>query len=172
MLAYSNHIAAEHLQVHTADPQATAAKLRNYGSLFIGALASVVSFDKCCGTNHTLPTFGAGRYTGGLWVGSYLKVCTHQWLDARGVAAVAPAAVRQSAQRSGRPPACRCVPYRPQLRRLGLGAAGCGPLSVRIGERNQVRSFSAPDLAWTQAAPLLRRSMPLAMIASFTQDPV
>ncbi|WP_043829991.1 histidinol dehydrogenase [Muricoccus aerilatus] len=98
MIAYSDRIAAEHLQVHTADPHATAAKLRNYGSLFIGPLASVVYSDKCCGTNHTLPTLGAGRYTGGLWVGSYLKVCTHQWLDARGVAAVAPAAVRQSAR--------------------------------------------------------------------------
>lgn len=97
MIAYSDHIAAEHLQVHTADPHATAAKLRNYGSLFIGTLASVVYSDKCCGTNHTLPTMGAGRYTGGLWVGSFVKICTHQWLDARGVAAVAPPAVRQSA---------------------------------------------------------------------------
>ncbi|WP_419204439.1 histidinol dehydrogenase [Bordetella trematum] len=52
--------------------------------------------EKCCGTNHTLPTMGAGRYTGGLWVGSFLKICTHQWLDARGVAAVAPPAERQS----------------------------------------------------------------------------
>ncbi|MGI4950524.1 MAG: histidinol dehydrogenase [Janthinobacterium lividum] len=97
MLAYSDLVAAEHLQVHTADPHATAARLRNYGSLFIGPEASVVYSDKCCGTNHTLPTMGAGRYTGGLWVGSFLKVCTHQWLDGRGVAAVAPPAVRQSA---------------------------------------------------------------------------
>lgn len=97
MIAYSDFIAAEHLQVHTADPQATARALRNYGSLFIGPLASVVYSDKCCGTNHTLPTMAAGRYTGGLWVGSYVKVCTHQWLDERGVAAVAPPAARQSA---------------------------------------------------------------------------
>jgi len=96
MIAYSDFIAAEHLQVHTRDPHATAEKLRNYGSLFIGTLASVVYSDKCCGTNHTLPTMGAGRYTGGLWVGSYVKVCTHQWLDERGVAAVAPPACRQS----------------------------------------------------------------------------
>ena len=96
MIAYSDFIAAEHLQVHTADPHATARKLRNYGSLFIGPLASVVYSDKCCGTNHTLPTMGAGRYTGGLWVGSYVKICTHQWLDERGVAAVAPPAARQS----------------------------------------------------------------------------
>ena len=97
MIAYSDFIAAEHLQVHTADPQATAAKLRNYGSLFIGPLASVVYSDKCCGTNHTLPTMAAARYTGGLWVGSYVKICTHQRLDPQGVAAVAPPAVRQSA---------------------------------------------------------------------------
>ncbi|MEZ0167998.1 histidinol dehydrogenase [Microvirga sp. TS319] len=96
MVAYSDFIAAEHLQVHTADPHATARKLRNYGSLFIGPLASVVYSDKCCGTNHTLPTMAAGRYTGGLWVGSYVKICTHQWLDERGVAAVAPPATRQS----------------------------------------------------------------------------
>ncbi|KFG69336.1 histidinol dehydrogenase [Microvirga sp. BSC39] len=96
MIAYSDFIAAEHLQVHTRDPHATAKKLRNYGSLFIGPLSSVVYSDKCSGTNHTLPTMGAGRYTGGLWVGSYVKVCTHQWLDERGVAAVAPPACRQS----------------------------------------------------------------------------
>jgi sulfopropanediol 3-dehydrogenase len=100
MIAYSDHIAAEHLQVHTFDPQATAKKLRNYGSLFIGELASVVYSDKCCGTNHTLPTMGAGRYTGGLWVGAYVKIATHQWLDERGVAAVAPPAARQSASES------------------------------------------------------------------------
>jgi sulfopropanediol 3-dehydrogenase len=97
MIAYSDFIAAEHLQVHTADPHAVAKKLRNYGSLFIGPLASVVYSDKCCGTNHTLPTMAASRYTGGLWVGSYVKVATHQWLDERGVAIVAPPAARQSA---------------------------------------------------------------------------
>ncbi|MBU3739790.1 MAG: histidinol dehydrogenase [Rhodoferax sp.] len=97
LLAYADHVAAEHLQVHTRDPHATAQRLRNYGSLFIGPQASVVYSDKCCGTNHTLPTMRAGRYTGGLWVGSYVKVCTHQWLDAAGVAAVAPPAIRQSA---------------------------------------------------------------------------
>lgn len=97
MLAYSDVIAAEHLQIHTSDPQATAGKLRNYGSLFIGPLASVVYSDKCAGTNHTLPTMAAGRYTGGLWVGAYVKVVTHQWLTPEGVKQVAPPAVRQSA---------------------------------------------------------------------------
>lgn len=97
LIAYSDFIAAEHLQVHTADPHGMAKKLRNYGSLFIGQLASVVYSDKCVGTNHTLPTMGAGRYTGGLWVGAYVKIATHQWLDERGVKQVAPPAARQSA---------------------------------------------------------------------------
>ncbi|WP_137150997.1 histidinol dehydrogenase [Devosia sp. FKR38] len=97
MIAYSDLVAAEHLQVHTVDAQGFATKLRNYGSLFIGELASVVYSDKCSGTNHTLPTMGAGAYTGGLWVGSYVKIATHQWLDERGVAQVAPPAARQSA---------------------------------------------------------------------------
>jgi histidinol dehydrogenase/sulfopropanediol 3-dehydrogenase len=97
MLAYANEVAPEHLQVHTRNPHATARQLHNYGSLFIGALASVVYSDKCSGTNHTLPTLGAGRYAGGLWVGSYLKVCTHQWLEPEALALVAPVAMRQSA---------------------------------------------------------------------------
>ena len=97
MIRYSDHIAAEHLEVHTADPHASAAKLRNYGSLFIGQNASVVYSDKCVGTNHTLPTLGAGRYTGGLWVGSYVKIATHQWLADSAIDLVAPAATRQSA---------------------------------------------------------------------------
>ena len=97
MIKYSDFVAAEHLQIHTADPHAMAAKVRNYGSLFIGELASVVYSDKCCGTNHTLPTMGAGKYTGGLWVGAYVKIATHQWLDERGVKTLAPPATRQSA---------------------------------------------------------------------------
>jgi len=96
MVAYSDFIAAEHLQVHTADAMGFSRKLRNYGSLFIGELASVVYSDKCSGTNHTLPTMAAGRYTGGLWVGAYVKIATHQWLDERGVMAVAPPAARQA----------------------------------------------------------------------------
>ncbi len=97
MIAYSDVIAAEHLQIHTRDPHEMARKLRNYGSLFIGELASVVYSDKCSGTNHTLPTMAAGRYTGGLWVGAYVKIATHQWLEPEGVLAVAPPAARQAA---------------------------------------------------------------------------
>ena len=97
MIAYSDHVAAEHLQIHTADAHGLAEKLRNYGSLFIGENASVVYSDKTVGTNHTLPTMGAGRYTGGLWVGSYVKIATHQWLDDEAVLRVGPPASRQSA---------------------------------------------------------------------------
>jgi histidinol dehydrogenase/sulfopropanediol 3-dehydrogenase len=97
MVAYSDCIAAEHLQVHTRDAHGLAKRLRNFGSLFIGELASVVYSDKCSGTNHTLPTMAAARYTGGLWVGTYVKVATHQWMTPEGVRQVAPPAVRQSA---------------------------------------------------------------------------
>lgn len=96
LIAFGDHMATEHLQVHTRDPHATAAKIRNYGSLFIGQNASVVFSDKCCGTNHTLPTMAAARYTGGLWVGAYVKICTHQWIDEQGIPAIAEPAIRQS----------------------------------------------------------------------------
>lgn len=96
LIAFADYIATEHLQVHTRDPHATAAKIRHYGSLFIGQNASVVFSDKCCGTNHTLPTMAAARYTGGLWVGAYVKICTHQWIDEPGIAAIAEPAIRQS----------------------------------------------------------------------------
>ncbi|MGF6420846.1 sulfopropanediol 3-dehydrogenase [Lelliottia sp. 489] len=96
LIALADFMATEHLQVHTRDPHGTAAKIRNYGSLFIGQNASVVFSDKCCGTNHTLPTMAAARYTGGLWVGAYVKICTHQWIDDKGIAAIAEPAIRQS----------------------------------------------------------------------------
>ncbi len=97
MIAVSDQIAAEHLQVHTRDPKGMALKLSSYGSIFIGENASVVYSDKCVGTNHTLPTMAAGRYTGGLWVGAYVKICTHQWLEDDAIAQVALPAIRQSA---------------------------------------------------------------------------
>ena len=96
LIAFADYMATEHLQVHTRDPHSTAAKIRNYGSLFIGQNASVVFSDKCCGTNHTLPTMAAARYTGGLWVGAYVKICTHQWIDDKGIAAIAEPTIRQS----------------------------------------------------------------------------
>ena len=88
MIAYSDFIAAEHLQVHGRDPHGLAKKLTNYGSLFIGELASVVYSDKCSGTNHTLPTMAAGRYTGGLWVGKFLKTHSYQRVTTDAAAAL------------------------------------------------------------------------------------
>jgi sulfopropanediol 3-dehydrogenase len=98
MILYSDHVAAEHLQVHTADFEALSARLRNYGSLFIGQDASVVYSDKVSGTNHILPTGGAAHYTGGVWVGTFLKVCTHQRIERGGVEVLAHYATRQSAR--------------------------------------------------------------------------
>ena len=66
-------------------------RLRNYGSLFLGDQATVAYGDKAVGTNHVLPTARAARYTGGLWVGKFLKTCTWQRLTAEGTRAVAPA---------------------------------------------------------------------------------
>ena len=97
MIAYSDIVAAEHLQVHTEDAHGLSKRLRHYGSLFIGTNSSVVYSDKCSGTNHTLPTMGAGRYTGGLWAGTFIKTVTHQWLTEDGVRQVAPPAARQAA---------------------------------------------------------------------------
>ncbi|MES1924308.1 histidinol dehydrogenase [Salinisphaera sp. T31B1] len=96
LIDYANFMATEHLQIHATDAHEMAREIHNYGSLFIGENASVVYSDKCCGTNHTLPTMAAARYTGGLWVGTYVKVCTHQWMETTGVETVAPKAVRQS----------------------------------------------------------------------------
>jgi len=97
LVAYSDHVAPEHLQIHMANANAIADRVRNFGSLFVGANASVVFSDKNAGTNHILPTGGAAAYTGGLWVGSFLKVCTVQRIDKDGVLALAPRAARQSA---------------------------------------------------------------------------
>src|SRR5579875_2149250 len=69
-----NTYAIEHLHVQTRDPKSLMNQLTNYGSLFLGSASSVVFSDKVSGTNHTLPTRAAARYTGGLWVGTYLKV--------------------------------------------------------------------------------------------------
>ncbi|MBA3947140.1 MAG: histidinol dehydrogenase [Herpetosiphonaceae bacterium] len=98
MILYSDYVAAEHLQVHTANADELAGRLRNYGSLFIGQDASVVYSDKVSGTNHILPTGGAAHYTGGVWVGTFLKVCTHQRIDRDGVEVLGEYAVRQSAR--------------------------------------------------------------------------
>ncbi len=78
MLREADRIASEHVQVMTRDPDYVLQNLRNYGSLFLGPRTNVAFGDKVIGTNHTLPTRKAARYTGGLWVGKFLKTCTYQ----------------------------------------------------------------------------------------------
>jgi sulfopropanediol 3-dehydrogenase len=78
MVAEADRIASEHVQVMTRDPDYFLNNMKNYGSLFLGARTNVAYGDKVIGTNHTLPTKKAARYTGGLWVGKFLKTCTYQ----------------------------------------------------------------------------------------------
>ena len=78
MLRVADRIASEHVQVMTRDPDFFLSGLRNYGALFLGPRTNVAYGDKAIGTNHTLPTRRAARYTGGLWVGKFLKTCTYQ----------------------------------------------------------------------------------------------
>ena len=70
--------ASEHVQILTAEPRLALQKMRNYGALFLGEGTCVSYGDKVIGTNHVLPTRGSARYTGGLWVGKYLKTVTYQ----------------------------------------------------------------------------------------------
>ena len=78
MLKIADGIASEHVQVMTRDPDWFLERMTNYGALFLGARTNVSFGDKVIGTNHTLPTRKAARYTGGLWVGKFLKTCTYQ----------------------------------------------------------------------------------------------
>ena len=78
MVGEADRIASEHVQVLTRDPEYFLSRLTNYGALFLGARTNVAYGDKVIGTNHTLPTMKAARYTGGLWVGKFIKTCTYQ----------------------------------------------------------------------------------------------
>ncbi|HJO85892.1 MAG TPA: histidinol dehydrogenase, partial [Rhodospirillales bacterium] len=78
MLQEADRIASEHVQVMTKDPNYFLNNMTNYGALFLGPETNVSYGDKVIGTNHTLPTKGAGRYTGGLWVGKFIKTHTYQ----------------------------------------------------------------------------------------------
>ncbi|MBC9908432.1 histidinol dehydrogenase [Achromobacter xylosoxidans] len=78
MVEQADLIASEHVQVMTRDPDYFLNNMRNYGALFLGARTNVAYGDKVIGTNHTLPTGKAARYTGGLWVGKFIKTCTYQ----------------------------------------------------------------------------------------------
>jgi sulfopropanediol 3-dehydrogenase len=78
MAREADRIACEHVQVMTRDPDWFLARMTNYGAMFLGPRTNVSYGDKVIGTNHTLPTRRAARYTGGLWVGKFLKTCTYQ----------------------------------------------------------------------------------------------
>jgi sulfopropanediol 3-dehydrogenase len=78
MVREADRIASEHVQVMTQDPEYFFKNMKNYGALFLGPRTNVAYGDKVIGTNHTLPTGKAARYTGGLWVGKFIKTCTYQ----------------------------------------------------------------------------------------------
>jgi sulfopropanediol 3-dehydrogenase len=78
MVRVADRIASEHVQVMTRDPDYFLTNMRNFGAMFLGPRTNVAFGDKVIGTNHTLPTKKAARYTGGLWVGKFLKTCTYQ----------------------------------------------------------------------------------------------
>lgn len=88
MVRIADEIASEHVQVMTADPNYFLQNMTSYGALFLGARTNVSFGDKVIGTNHTLPTKKAARYTGGLWVGKFLKTCTYQTVDANEASAL------------------------------------------------------------------------------------
>ena len=78
MVQVADDIASEHVQINTKDPQYFKDNMTNYGALFLGNRTNVAYGDKAIGTNHTLPTKKAARFTGGLWVGKFIKTCTYQ----------------------------------------------------------------------------------------------
>ena len=78
MVAVADDIASEHVQINTVNPDYFLNNMSNYGALFLGNRTNVAYGDKAIGTNHTLPTKKAARYTGGLWVGKFIKTCTYQ----------------------------------------------------------------------------------------------
>jgi sulfopropanediol 3-dehydrogenase len=116
----ANRYAYEHVEVHAdeAELEEYLDGLRSYGSLFLGSEATVVYGDKAVGTNHVLPTAGAARYTGGLWVGKFLRTVTFQQLTDEGTRRIAPAAAAISEAESF---AGHALTARMRLERLGAG---------------------------------------------------
>ena len=94
-LAVADAYAFEHVEIQTADPRWYLERMRNYGALFLGEATTVAYGDKTIGTNHILPTGGAARYTGGLWVGKFLKTVTFQECDEAASAMIGEICARQ-----------------------------------------------------------------------------
>jgi sulfopropanediol 3-dehydrogenase len=88
MIAVADEIASEHVQVMTADPDYFLNRMKNYGALFLGPRTNVAYGDKVIGTNHTLPTMKTARFSGGLWVGKFLKTCTYQRVNSDAASAL------------------------------------------------------------------------------------
>ena len=137
MLEQSEILASEHVQVMTRDDDYFLDNMTAYGALFLGPRTNVAYGDKVIGTNHTLPTKKAGRYTGGLWVGKFIKTHSYQRVtsgrglgDGRGVLLAAVHArgvrrARRAGQRAG-------APLRRAQRALRQGGGGC-----RLGRRRR-----------------------------------
>jgi sulfopropanediol 3-dehydrogenase len=117
-LREADELASEHVEVHARDPNWYLARLRNYGSLFLGETTTVAYGDKTTGTNHILPTGGAARYTGGLWVGKYLKTVTYQRATPEASVQIAEVCARQ----------CRIEGFEAHARSCDLRVGG-GPRS-------------------------------------------
>lgn len=94
-LTVADAYAFEHVEIQTADPRWYLQRMRNYGALFLGEATTVAYGDKTIGTNHILPTGGAARYTGGLWVGKFLKTVTFQECDEAASAMIGEICARQ-----------------------------------------------------------------------------
>lgn len=92
----ANDYAPEHLEINVKDAEALVERLYNYGSLFVGENTAEVFGDYASGTNHTLPTLRAARYTGGVWVGTFLKTCTYQSMTRDAMKELAPLVARMA----------------------------------------------------------------------------
>ena len=92
----ANEYAPEHLELNVQNPEEVSKRLYNYGSLFMGENTAEVFGDYASGTNHTLPTLRAARYTGGVWVGTFLKTCTYQSMTPEAAAELAPLVYRMA----------------------------------------------------------------------------
>lgn len=94
----SNEYAPEHLEIDVENNEGIIEGLVNYGSLFIGEYSAEVFGDYVSGTNHTLPTLKASRYTGGVWVGTFIKTCTHQVLNKKAIKSLGPVAINMATE--------------------------------------------------------------------------
>jgi sulfopropanediol 3-dehydrogenase len=132
----SDKFAGEHVEVHTTDPDWYLANLKNYGSLFLGDETTVPYGDKGVGTNHVLPTAGSARYTGGLWIGKFIKTLTYQRATPEGSANIAPSIVAIS-EAERLPGHARSAQDR--LDRLAAGAVGDEGDGIGITEQDRVQ---------------------------------